>query len=79
MAKDTTPTRILSARWDDYDSFTVVEAGEILKLGRNKSYDAVAKGDLPTIRIGHTLRVPRHVIERILTGTGYERKGRVAA
>jgi Helix-turn-helix domain len=69
MAKNTTPTRILGPKWDGRDSFSVEEAGiEILGMSRNKSYDAVYKKQIPTIRIGRILRVPRFALERLLTG-----------
>ena len=35
-------------------------------LSRNGAYDAAARGDLPTIRIGRLLRVPVGALERML-------------
>ena len=35
-------------------------------LSRNGAYDAAARGDLPTIRIGRLLRVPVRALERML-------------
>jgi predicted DNA-binding transcriptional regulator AlpA len=46
--------------------YRVPEAGAILGLSRNASYEAAKRGDLPTIRIGKLLRVPVRAIERIL-------------
>ena len=60
--------RVLDARWDGHDSFTVEEAGEILKLNRWTAYYSAKKGRIPTIRIGHRLRVPRFALERLLAG-----------
>ena len=37
---------------------SVPEAGEKLDLGREASYRAAARGDIPTIRIGGALKVP---------------------
>ena len=35
-------------------------------LSRNGAYDAAARGDLPTIRIGRLLRVPVRALEQML-------------
>jgi hypothetical protein len=40
-------------------TLTVPEAGRrYFDLGRNASYEAARRGDIPTIRIGRLLRVP---------------------
>ena len=48
------------------DTFTVEEAAAMLRLGRTAAYAAARRGDLPAIRIGRTLRVPRHRLEALL-------------
>ena len=60
--------RILGPAWDDHDTFSVVEAGNILGLKRAASYAAAARGELPTIEIGHRKIVPRLALERLLAG-----------
>jgi hypothetical protein len=35
-------------------------------LSRNGSYDAVARGDIPVIKVGRLLRVPIRAMERLL-------------
>lgn len=45
---------------------TVPEAGAQLGLGRNASYDAAKRGDIPTIKFGKLLRVPKLAVERML-------------
>jgi len=45
---------------------TVPEAGAQLGLGRNASYDAAKRGDIPTIKLGKLLRVPKLAFERML-------------
>jgi hypothetical protein len=48
-------------------TMTVPEAGRIyFGLGRNGSYDAAKRGDIPTIKIGRLLRVPVAAMERRL-------------
>jgi excisionase family DNA binding protein len=44
----------------------VPEAGKLLGLGRNASYEAAAKGEIPTIRIGKRILVPKAAFERFL-------------
>ena len=39
--------------------YEVPEAGELIGLGRNASYAAAKRGDIPTIRVGKLLKVPR--------------------
>jgi excisionase family DNA binding protein len=44
----------------------VPEAGRMLGLSRNASYDAAKRGDLPTIRIGKLIRVPKLAFQQML-------------
>jgi excisionase family DNA binding protein len=59
---------VLGPKWVGHDTFTVEEAGEILGLSRASAFAAAAKGELPTIRIGKRLIVPRAALERMLAG-----------
>ena len=45
---------------------TVPEAGEMLGLSRGGSYEAAARGEIPTIRIGRLLKVPKVAFDRML-------------
>jgi hypothetical protein len=55
---------------DDPKTLTVPEAGRVyFDLGRNASYEAARRGDIPTIRIGRLLRVPVVALERMLEET----------
>lgn len=48
-------------------TLTVPEAGrEYFGLGRNASYEAARRGDIPTIKIGRLLRVPVAAMDRKL-------------
>jgi len=49
-------------------TLSVPDAGRQLGLGRNASYEAAARGDIPTIRIGKRLLVPIPLFERLLRG-----------
>jgi excisionase family DNA binding protein len=52
--------------------YTVPEAGRLLGLSRNGSYEAAKRGEIPTIRIGRRLLVPKAPFHRMLevAGTG---------
>jgi len=46
-------------------SISVPTAGKVyLGIGRNASYQAAKNGDIPTIKVGHLLRVPIAAMER---------------
>jgi excisionase family DNA binding protein len=48
-------------------TYTVEEAAKLLRIGRNQGYDEAAKsGELPTIKIGKRILVPRAALERML-------------
>lgn len=40
------------------------EVQNILRIGRSKVYEMIARGELPVIRIGRAVRVPRSELER---------------
>jgi hypothetical protein len=55
---------------DQPKTLTVPEAGRVyFDLGRNASYEAARRGDIPTIKIGRLLRVPVVALERMLEET----------
>jgi excisionase family DNA binding protein len=58
--------RVLDAKWDGRDTFTVPEAAEILRVSRGTAYEAVKKGELPVIWIGRRCIVPRRRLEKML-------------
>ena len=47
-------------------TYTVEEAAKLLRIGRNQAYEAVASGQLPSIRIGKRILVPRVALEQML-------------
>jgi hypothetical protein len=55
---------------DQPKTLTVPEAGrQYFDLGRNASYEAARRGDIPTIRVGRLFRVPVVQMERKLEET----------
>jgi excisionase family DNA binding protein len=47
-------------------TYTVEEAGRKLGISRNSAYEAARSGQLPTIRIGRLLLVPKAALDRML-------------
>jgi excisionase family DNA binding protein len=46
----------------------VPEAGRILGLSRNAAYEAVQRGEIPVVKIGRRLLVPKAALDRLLGG-----------
>jgi excisionase family DNA binding protein len=51
-------------------TLTVEEAAETLGISRAFAYEAVASGDIPCIRIGRRILVPKAALEKMLDGAG---------
>jgi len=52
--------------------YDVPEAGAKLGLSRNASYDAAKRGEIPTIRLGRLLKVPRAALDKMLEQAGFK-------
>src|SRR5689334_19982986 len=46
--------------------FTVCEVAKILRLGKISVYQAIEKGEIPYLRIGRRILIPRYALERLL-------------
>lgn len=49
-------------------TYKIGEAGQLLGIGRNQAYDAAKRGEIPTIKIGKRLLVPKEALDRLLRG-----------
>ena len=38
---------------------TVIEVAELLRIGRSSAYEAVRTGQIPSVRVGKLIRIPR--------------------
>lgn len=47
-------------------TYTIEESARRLGIGRNQAYEAAHRGEIPTIRIGKRLLVPRAAFDRLL-------------
>ena len=45
---------------------SVPEAGRLLGLSRSSAYEAVKRGDIPSVRIGGRVLVPLHRLEELV-------------
>jgi excisionase family DNA binding protein len=55
---------------DERATISVVEAAQKLGIGRNQAYEAVGRGEIPTIKIGRRILVPKIALDRMLSGEG---------
>jgi excisionase family DNA binding protein len=49
---------------------TVEEAAQVLGISRALAYEAVRRGEIPHIRIGKRILVPRTALDRLLQAAG---------
>jgi excisionase family DNA binding protein len=47
-------------------TYTVEQAAQLLGIGRNSCYEGCASGEIPSVRIGKRLLVPRAALEKFL-------------
>jgi excisionase family DNA binding protein len=53
-------------------TLTVEQAGQTLGICRNAAYSAVKAGEIPSIRIGRRVLVPKVAFERMLAEAGQQ-------
>ena len=51
---------------EDKLTLSIEEAAKVLGIGRNLCYDRVKTGEIPVIKIGRRLLVPRRALEKLL-------------
>lgn len=47
-------------------TFTVDEVAKLFGLARNSCYGAVRRGEIPSLRIGRRILIPRAAVEKML-------------
>lgn len=45
---------------------SVEEASAVLGIGRNAAYEAVRRGEIPSLRIGGRILVPKAAVQKML-------------
>lgn len=51
-------------------TLTVKETAELLGISRNSAYLAIATGQLPYIKLGKRILIPRLALQELLNGAG---------
>ena len=47
-------------------TYSVDQAARLLGIGRSAAYEAVTRGQLPSVRIGRRVLIPRAALDRLL-------------
>lgn len=55
---------------NDKLTLTVPETARRLGIGKNLAYDAIQRGEIPSIRVGHRLLVPVVALEAMMQRAG---------
>ena len=58
---------------DELESRTIItikEMSTILGIGRNTAYEAVKKGEIPSVKVGRRILVPSKALDRWLESGG---------
>lgn len=48
-------------------TYTVEEAAEVIGISRNSAYEAIKRGEIPSIKIGRRILVPKDALHRMLS------------
>lgn len=57
---------------DEADVLTVPDVARLLKIGKNNAYELIKKGDIPAIKLGRKIIVPKNsLIEFLLDEKNY--------
>lgn len=51
---------------DERLTWSVPETAKVLGIGRNLCYDRIKVGEIPAIRIGRRILIPRSALEKLL-------------
>ena len=55
-----------SKMYSERQTLRIGEAAKVLGISRNTAYDAAKSGQLPTVKIGRRLLVPRAALQHML-------------
>jgi excisionase family DNA binding protein len=67
QAKEDNVTAVQAAsHWRGRPALTVEEAADVLRIGRSAAYAAVKAGEIPSIKVGRSIRVPTFRLEQLL-------------
>lgn len=49
---------------------TIDEVASILRISRQSAYEAARRGEIPTLKIGRRILVPRVALDRLIASAG---------
>lgn len=55
---------------DEAEVLTVTDVARLLKIGKNNAYDLIKKGDIPAIKLGRKIIVPKNSLIEFLLDEG---------
>lgn len=55
---------------DESLTYTVPQVAKLLGIGRRQAYEATKRGEIPSIRIGSSLRVPKKALHQMIDTKG---------
>ena len=55
---------------DEAEVLTVTDVARLVKIGKNNSYDLIKKGDIPAIKLGRKIIVPKNSLIEFLLDEG---------
>ena len=58
---------------------TVEELSQVLHIGRRQTYELLRRGDVYSVAIGRSRRIPRSAVERFLAGADEPEPPQLAA
>ena len=53
---------------DAPDALTVEQTSKVLAISRGAAYEAVRTGQIPSVRLGRSIRIPKRALEEFLNG-----------
>ncbi|MBX6764579.1 MAG: helix-turn-helix domain-containing protein [Rubrobacteraceae bacterium] len=56
---------------EQHEWLKVPEVAEVLRIARSRAYELVAEGEIPSVRIGRSVRVSRRELENWLKERRY--------
>ena len=62
-----TPEGSSAAVLPDRPTFTVAETAALLGVSRDAAYDAIRRGEISSLRLGHRILIPRSALTRLLS------------
>lgn len=54
----------------DSQVLTVKEVAEAIGISKNSAYEAIRNGEIPALRIGRRIVVPKRVLDQLLDAVG---------